>query len=128
MSEKEVPTSTLDEFFHLTNNEKIKVNYIGYTKKGDLYYVDKYGDIERVVSRAKIVNSYICNNDEPSSENLSLEIKDLIIQRTFLIWLVTKINNLEYKKESCGKIKIPFSTFVVLSSLNIDTKIFKIIK
>ena len=128
MSEKKIPTSTLDEFFHLTNNEKIEVNYIGYTKKGDLYYVDKYGDIERVVSRAKIVNSYICNNDEPSSENLSLEIKNLIIQRTFLIWLIIKMNNLEYKKESCGKIKIPFSTFVVLISLNIDTKIFKIIK
>lgn len=125
---KKIPASTLDEFFHLTNNEKIEVTYIGYTKKGDLYYVDKYGNIERVVSRAKIVNSYICNSDEPSSENLSLKIKDLIIQRTFLIWLVTKINHLEYKKESCGKVKIPFSTFVVLTSLNIDTKIFKITK
>ena len=128
MSEKEVPASTLDEFFHLTNREKIEVSHTGYTKKGDLYYVDKYGDIEMVVTRAKIVNSFMCNSNEPSSENLSLKIKDLIIQRTFLIWLVIKINNLEYKRKSCGKIKIPFSTFVVLTSLNINTKIFKIIK
>ena len=125
---KKIPTSTLDEFFHLTNNEKIKVAYVGYTKKGDLYCVDEYGDIEKVVSRAIIINSFICNNNEPSSENLSLKIKDLVVQRTFLMWLVIKINNLEYKKENCGKIKIPFSTFVVLTSLNIDTKIFKITK
>lgn len=127
MSEK-IPRSTLDEFFHLTNNEKIEVTYIGYTKKGDLYYVDKYGEVERTISRAKIGNSFFCNSNEPSSENLSLKIKDLIVQRTFFIWLVIKINNLEYKKESCGKIKIPFSTFVVLTSLNVNTKIFEITK
>ncbi len=124
----EIPTSTLDEFFHLTNNEKIKVAYVGYTKEGDLYCVDEYGDIEKVVPRAKIVNTYICNSNEASSENLSLEIKDLVVQRTFLVWLVIKMNNLEYKRKSCSKIKIPFSTFIVLTSLNIDTKIFKITK
>jgi len=124
----EIPTSTLDEFFHRTNNEKIKVTYIGYTKEGDLYYVDEYGDIEKVVSRVKIVNTYICNSNEPSSENLSLEIKDLVIQRTFLVWLVIKMNNLKYKKEGYSKIRIPFFTFVVLSSLNINTKIFEITK
>jgi len=128
MSEKEVPISTLDEFLHPANRKKIEVNYIGYTEKGNLYYVDKYGEVERTVSRAKIVNSFICNNNEPSSENLNFEIKDLVIRRTILIWLVIKINNLEYKRKSCGKIKIPFSTFVVLTSLNIDTKIFEITK
>lgn len=121
--------STLDEVFHPEVKE-IKVNYIGFTDKGNLYHVDEYGKVTQIISRTRVANSYYCNfvskSEEKDNLGFPIVIKELVVKKTVWLMTVIKLTRLKYQKESFCKIRIPILTFARLCSINVNVKILEV--
>jgi len=126
---KEIPTSTLDEIFHFTNNEKIKVNYIAFTK-GNLYHVDEYGEVTQTISKERVTKSFYCNFGSRSEEKdylgFPIVIEELVVRKTIWLAIIIKLIHSKYQKESFWKLRIPLLTFAKLCSRNVHMKILEV--